>query len=346
MSQSKKEVLSPEQKFQRKLFIVRIALTQGAQAAVLRSGTPDRTVRRWQAKFKAYGTDGLREKSRAPKSSPKKKDVDGSLKRALVALTESEPGLLRVQILAKLAGEPSPDRVTLSWIARTKKQMGLTRKKRSKKNDHKLRYEIATPGFLQIDSKSIDKDGEPGEKLVQFTAIDECTRVRFLSGEMFKSAENARKFLLATVNFFEGLGVTVVRAQTDHGTEFTLPENERTIASYARGETDEALFTEECERLGIRHKLIKVRTPQLNGKVERSHRTDEDRFYSRFKFATDTDLDHALKNVWMPEYNEIRPHSALGGMTPMDFLKKRLKEIEEKKKIQEIVASTEEQKAA
>jgi transposase InsO family protein len=346
MSQPKKEVLSPEQKFQQRIFVVRIALDQGTQAASLRSGVPVKTVGTWKANFNAKGLEGLRDKSRAAKRVANKKDLDGSLSRALVVLDHTEPGLTRVQVLGKLLLEPSPDVVALSWIARERKRLGITRKKRQKKNEHTTRYEIPTPGFLQIDTKVIAKDGEPGQKLVQFTAIDECSRVRFLSGELFKSAKNARKFLQDAVRFYSSLGVTVVRAQTDNGTEFTLPANEMTIASYARGETNEALFTLECGRLGIKHRLIKVRTPQLNGKVERSHRTDEERFYSRFTFATDSALDHALKTIWMPEYNELRPHSSLGGLTPMDFLKKRLKEIEDEKKTKEILALAEEKKAA
>lgn len=346
MNQSKKEVLSPEQKFQRKVFVVRIALLQGTQSASLRSGVPQRTVRRWKALFESQGLKGLKDQSRAAKFIANKKDLDGILSKALEHLDKTEPGLTRVQVLAKLLLEPTEDAVALSWIARTRKRLGLTRKKKNKKNEHTKRYEIPVPGFLQIDTKVIDKDGEPGEKLVQFTAIDECSRVRFMSGELFKSAKNARKFIQDAVKFYASLGVTVQRAQTDHGTEFTLPENEMTIASYARGETDEALFTTECQSLGIRHRLIKVRTPQLNGKVERSHKTDEERFYARFKFATEFALDHALKTVWMPEYNELRPHSSLGGMTPMDFLKKRLKEIEENKKTKEIQNQTEEKLAA
>ena len=268
------------------------------------------------------------------------------LEHALVELHKTEPGLTRLQIYAKLLLNESTEVVSVSWIARTKKRLGITRKKRQKKNEHTTRYEIPDPGFLQIDTKSIPKDGEPGEKLVQFTAIDECTRVRYLSGEMFKSAKNAAKFLKNAVSFYASIGVTVKRAQTDNGTEFTLPANEKTIASYARGETNEALFTAQCREMGIKHRLIKVRTPQLNGKVERSHKTDEERFYSRFRFSSDSALDHALKTVWMPEYNELRPHSSLGGLTPMDFLKKRLKEIEEQKKIQDISSSADQKYAA
>lgn len=345
MNQSDTGLLSLEQKFQKKLFVVRIAQSQGTQAAVLRSGVPERTVRRWKASFKKNGVPGLRDQSRRPAHSPKRKDKDGCLAKALVEIYEQEPGILRIQVFAKLLSVKSDDMPTLSWLVRTRRRLGLTRKKKQKINLHQKRYEIPIPGYLQIDTKIVDKEGEPREKLIQFTAIDECSRVRYLEGSLTKGARAATAFLRRAVAFYESLGVKVLRAQTDHGTEFTLPENEATLASYARGDTDEALFPSECERLGITHRLIRVRTPQLNGKVERSHRTDGERFYSRFKFTNDSALHHALQHVWMPEYNELRPHSSLGGMVPMDFLKARLKEIGEGK-FMDYLPKAEEEKAA
>jgi hypothetical protein len=345
MSQPVQEVLSSGQKFQRKLFVVRIAISQSTQAAVLRSGIPERTVRRWKSQFQKLGLEGLRDRSRKPHHSPRRKDLGGALAQALINLHDREPGLLRIQILAKLMSVKSEDVPTMSWLVRAKKRMGLNRKKRQKIRSHTTRYEIPIPGFLQIDTKIVDKDGEPGEKLVQFTAIDECSRVRYLEGSLTKGAAAATAFLRRAVEFYASLGVVVQRAQTDHGTEFTLPENPITLASYARGETEEAMFTQECERLGIKHRLIKIRTPELNGKVERSHRTDGERFYSRFRFAHAHELNHALQNLWMPEYNEQRPHSSLGGMTPMDFLRMRIEQISSGK-FQEIQATTDQRKAA
>jgi transposase InsO family protein len=327
------------EKFQQRLQVVRIAMSQGTQAAALRSGLSPRTIRSWKARFKRLGIEGLRDRSRAPKRVANKKDRDGVLSQALVDLQTREPGLTRLQILIALMGQPSSDVPTLAWIGRARKRLGLTKKRKPKTNEHKKRYEIPVPGYLQIDTKEIAKDGEPGEKLYQFTAIDECSRVRFLAGSLTKGAQAAAKFLEDAVAYFASLGVRVVRAQTDNGTEFTLPHNELTLASYARGDTNEALFTRRCQELSITHRLIKPRTPQLNGKVERSHRTDEERFYSRFTFATEHALDHALKTVWMPEYNEQRPHSSLGGQTPLEFLKRKLEELERKKLQQAIEKS-------
>lgn len=325
---SRKEYLRGEQKFQQRVKVVGIANEQGTQAASIRSGISERTIRLWKAKFKKFGLEGLREKSRATKQVKNKKDRSGVLTAALVRLHKEEPGLTRLQILVALCAEATDEIATLSWISRTRKRLGLTRKKKHRTNIHKKRYEIPVPGYLQIDTKEVEKYGDYGQKLYQFTAIDECTRVRYLAGSLTKGAAAATKFLEEAVAFYKSLGVVVVRAQTDNGTEFTLPHNELTLASYARGETDDAAFTKKCEELEITHRLIKPRSPELNGKVERSHRIDEERFYSRFSFATERDLDHALKNVWMPEYNEKRPHGALDGKTPMDFLKEKLSKIE------------------
>jgi len=345
----KKEVLSSEQKFQRRLEVVRIAESQSPQQALIKTGIPIRTIHSWTKKFREHGVKGLRDLSRAPKFIANKKDRDGALSKTLVELHEKEPGLMRIQILGKLFLVASPDTPTLSWMDRSTRRLGLTHQRKKRTNEHKLRYEIPVPGYLQIDTKFVEKEGEPGQKLYQFTAIDECSRVRFLGSSLCKSAKAAALFLDDAITFFRSLGVNVVQAQTDHGTEFTLPHNEATLASYARGETDEPLFTQVCQSRGVRHKLIQPRTPQLNGKVERSHRIDGERFYSRFSFSSEHTHDHALKTLWMPEYNELRPHGALNYKTPMEFLKQRLEEIKNKTQTELLNipdALSEEQKAA
>lgn len=321
-------VLSSEQKFQRRVEVVRIAKTQGPQQALIKFGIPLRTIGSWILRFNASGLEGLKDKSRAPHFVANRKDRNGLLGAELERLHEKEPGLNRIQIFSKLFLIASDETPTLSWIARETRRRGLTHQPKKRKNEHKTRYEIETPGSLQVDTKFVEKDGEPGEKLYQFTAIDECTRIRFLGGSFTKGAKAAALFLEHAIEFYKGLGVAVYQVQTDRGTEFTIPQTEVTLAAYARGETDDSEFTQVCKQNGIRHRLIKPRTPELNGKVERSHRIDGERFYSRYKFADEHTLDNALKRVWMPEYNELRPHGALGYLTPMEFLRKRQKEIQ------------------
>ena len=214
-------VLSSEQKFQRRVEVIRIASTLGPQQALIKFGIPIRTIGSWISRFDALGVEGLRDKSTAPHFVANKKDRDGLLGAELEKLHGTEPGLNRIQIFSKLFLVASSEAPTLSWIARETRRRGLTRQPKKRTNEHKLRYEVAVPGSLQVDTKVVEKDREPGEKIYQFTAIDECTRVRFLGGSLTKGAKAASLFLEHAIEFFKSLGVTVYQAQTDNGTEFT-----------------------------------------------------------------------------------------------------------------------------
>ena len=74
---------------------------------------------------------------------------------------------------------------------------------------------------------------------------------------------------------------------------------------------------------GIQHVYIKARTPQLNGKVERSHRTDKQAFCQLLTYTDDVDL-HKKLSEWETFYNYQRPHGALQGKTPYEALREKL----------------------
>ena len=74
---------------------------------------------------------------------------------------------------------------------------------------------------------------------------------------------------------------------------------------------------------GIRHRYIKPRRPQQNGKVERSHRIDHDEFWSRHRFISFDDAADALRR-WEHVYNVERFSLALQGRTPAETLADRL----------------------
>ena len=69
---------------------------------------------------------------------------------------------------------------------------------------------------------------------------------------------------------------------------------------------------------------IKPRTPQLNGKVERSHRTDKDEFYQLLSYRDDADLENKLA-AWEQFYNYDWPHGAHRGRTPYEALREKMK---------------------
>ena len=90
-----------------------------------------------------------------------------------------------------------------------------------------------------------------------------------------------------------------------------------------RGHEFQAKFHWHVEDQGIRHVYIKPRSPQLNGKVERSHRSDQEEFYQLLNYVDDQDLNKKLE-VWEKFYNFSRPHGAFGGQAPYEIFRERL----------------------
>ena len=102
--------------------------------------------------------------------------------------------------------------------------------------------------------------------------------------------------------------------QTDNGFEFTL----------GRLSEKKHAFDIFCEVESIEHKLIRPRTPRHNGKVERSHRNDNERFYKYLNFYSYDDLKHQMK-AYLKRSNNI-PMQTLNWHTPLEKRKKLLKE--------------------
>jgi transposase InsO family protein len=77
-----------------------------------------------------------------------------------------------------------------------------------------------------------------------------------------------------------------------------------------------------CQQFGALHRLIPPRTPRLNGKVERSHQTDEHEFYQLRRYGTRAELHQAFAR-WLWHYNHTRLHSGDGmhGRTPLQALR-------------------------
>jgi transposase InsO family protein len=73
----------------------------------------------------------------------------------------------------------------------------------------------------------------------------------------------------------------------------------------------------------MEHVYIKPRTPQLNGKVERSHRTDKRGFYQLLTYKGDVDLGKKLAG-WESFYDYHSHHGAFSGKTPHDALSELL----------------------
>lgn len=152
-------------------------------------------------------------------------------------------------------------------------------------------YEQMTyPGQrVQVDVKVVPRRciADPELRLFQYTAIDEFTRLRFLAAYPEQSTYSSADFLSKLVKWFARRGIQVECVQTDNGFEFTN--------RFANAKRElPTLFETAAQQLGIRHKLIRPYKPRHNGKVERSHREDQKRFYSSHSFCSLEDFEKQL----------------------------------------------------
>lgn len=183
---------------------------------------------------------------------------------------------------------------------------------------HERRYpELLIPGEkVQIDVKEVPYCCLKGaakrdrKRLYQWTAIDECTRVRFVYGFEEHTPENSVKFLKMLQKAFPFKIQTI---QTGNGTEFTY--------KYI-SDTELCPFDKALQAAGIAHVLIPPRTPWHNGKVERSHRNDQRYFYDWEKFSDVKDLNERLKrHLYWSNHKIMR---TLGNKSPIELLREKL----------------------
>lgn len=159
----------------------------------------------------------------------------------------------------------------------------------------------------QMDVKHVPTvcySGTVPQKFYQYTVLDEASRERFIYPYMEHSGYSTVDFLKRAIKYF---GYAPQILQTDNGVEFT------NIVKTKRVHYLDIV----CDELNIKHKLIRPRTPQHNGKVERSHRNDQERFYNFLKFYSYEDLILQMKR-YLNRSNNI-PMQILGWKSPLQM---------------------------
>ena len=261
----------------------------------------------WKRRYEELGEEGLRDRSSRPRSSPRQTHVD-VVNKIIYLRRHYHFGPAKISMYLKRYHDVS---VSHSGVWRILKRLDMNRlpaSQRYKRLEKRwTRYEKQLPGHqVQIDVKFIAPipGVTPKRKYYQFTAIDDCTRLRVLR---IYPALNQKTAIQFVDYVLERLPFVVQVIQTDNGTEFG------------------AQFHYHVLDKGIGHKYIKPRTPRLNGKVERSHRIDAEEFYRLLDGALID--DHKVFNdklqEWEDYYNYHRPHGGLGGQTPYERLRQK-----------------------
>lgn len=254
-----------------------------------RCGISRPTLRKWWRRYQTDGVAGLEDESRRPRHLAKQK-VFADQEALVLDLGRSRHlGIkqLRSELLRQHGLGLSLD--TLHRILVRHGEQHLKRPKLTR--EVKKRYSRPVPGDrVQIDVCKIVP------AVYQYTAIDDCSRYRVLGVYPRRTAANTLDFL---ERLLEEMPFPIQRIQSDRGLEFFAEKVQQRLMDWA-----------------IKFRPIKPRSPHLNGKVERSQRADLEEFWPTVD-PRSPDIRERLAE-WQHFWNWERPHSALGGKTPID----------------------------
>jgi len=268
-----------------------------------------RTLERWVAAYQQNGEAGLQPQSTRPKGQPNETPI--RIKERIIEIRK------RTKLCAKkLNYKLVKENITVSdrVIGKIIKTEGLVRKYRVRKLQYKyIKVPLAPGDLVEVDIKFV-----PGKinrkRYYQFTAIDCATRWRYL--EIFDDCGNGRAIEFVA-KLFGQANFRIRAIKTDNGSCFT---NRYTGYQKSADPLNPRLhpFDLFLMKNNIIHYLIDPGKPAQNGKVERSHQTDQEMFYDRRKFKTVLGLKRAIKE-WNISYNNLE-HIALNGKTPNEIL--------------------------
>jgi transposase InsO family protein len=269
----------------------------------------ERTIKYWLARYRELGMNGLNNLSTRPKSQPNETPI--RIKERIIEMRH-ENKLCAQKLWYKLRKENVD--INVRTIGKIIKSEGLVRKYRIRKLQYKYIKPTLTPGdLIEIDIKYVPGRIR-GKRYYQYTAIDCASRWRHL--RIYDNMANSY-----SISFLEDVIKVApfkIRAiKTDNGSCFTNryigylksadPANPRIHS-----------LDEYCAKLDIPHYLIDPGKPAQNGRVERSHRTDQEMFYDRNEFKTVLGLKKKIRQ-WNFYYNNLE-HCALDGLTPNEAL--------------------------
>lgn len=265
--------------------------TKDAGYVCRKCGISRPTLRKWYRRYQKNGLSGLSDQSKKPHSSPNKK-INTQLTKWVLDLRENRNlGARRTQAELLRLHNYSLSLATIHKIFITS-QAGPIKKLRRKKKFK--RYSRPIPGDrIQMDTCKI----APG--IYQYTAVDDCSRWRVLEIYRRRTANNTLDFLDLVMEQFP---FAIQRIQTDRGLEFFAEKVQKKLMS-----------------LSIKFRPNKPGSPHLNGKVERSQKTDLEEFYA-IADLTDFEALREELGAWQFFYNWQRPHGAINGKTPSQIV--------------------------
>jgi len=295
----------------RRLLVDRIEGGWSVMEAAEAAGITDRTARRWMARWRSEGPQGLLDRSSAPRRIPHK------------TAPERVREIIRLRRLRMTAAQISMALgMALSTVSAVLKRVGLGKRSRLEPPEPPNRYERRQPGeLIHIDVKKLGRILRPGHRVTgkrhgqsrphqdgkkvgaagwEFVhvAIDDHTRLAYAEVLTDEKGPTAVAFLKRALDFYAGYGVRVERVMTDNGSAYRSH-----------------VHAAACQELQLKHLRTQPYRPRTNGKAERFIQTLQHEWAYARVFQTSAERTTALE-PWLTHYNFKRPHGALSHKPP------------------------------
>lgn len=261
---------------------------------------------KWYDRWQRLGLKGLENQSTKPHTF-RKREISWEIQKKIIKIRKDNPAWSKTKISVILKRDDgiliSPSSVNRIFHDRGLFWSTPGSIKRATRKHWQIRRERATKGLrgaapgslVEVDLKVLNN---LGKTFYQFTAIDTCTKIKFLKIYSSKKAFSGQLFFQEMLDYYP---FRIRHINSDNGGEFLAEAHEY------------------LEQLKITHYFSRPQTPKDNPMVERTIQSDEYEFWSWGNLTTTVkELDQAAC-YWMDKFNFYRPHQALGYLTPMEY---------------------------
>lgn len=299
--------------FGRQLLIARVEAGWPAAHVAEQLGISRATAYKWIRRHRAEGPTGLADRTSRPRRSPRRLDSSAEAE-ILAARSAWRYGPDR---LGPLLGRPP------STVHRVLARHGVSRLRDADRvtaapvryvachpgalvhQDHKKQGRIPAGGGWRAVGRGNDRSkgrGGLGYEHLE-VVIDDASRLAVVVPVPDESGASAAHALEVAAAEFTKRGITIERVLTDNGWAYTHA----------------TAYRQAVDRLGARHKRTRPWRPQTNGKAERFIQTLINEWAYARPYTTNRERAAALP-VFVDFYNRRRPHTALGGRSPLDVV--------------------------
>ncbi len=269
-------------------------------------GVSEDTIRRWK------GRDGVADGSH----TPHRLQTTLTPAQELVVVELRKTLLLPLDDLLAVTHEFIHPELSRSSLDRCLRRHGVSNLKTLLPQEEGAKTPLKTfkeyaPGFVHVDVKYLPQMPDQDQRTYLFAAIDRATRWVYVEILQDQTAASASGFLTRLI---EQAPFNISTLLTDNGKEFT----DRFCATGQRQPTGTHAFDRVCADNHIEHRLIKPRTPQTNGMIERFNGRIAD-VVRTHRFDSSASLKATLKRfVYL--YNHHIPQKNLHHKTPLQTL--------------------------